>query len=201
MVLRVITASERKRLKRTFLWLFIATIALGDASWNPPLSRGADDDGSSPKVLGPRGLRAGEDISGELIARYLVTFMKSRTTDPLRTATVVTVTNEANQSCQITVDWIRGFETTPASRTNLSLEGGFTGDFCSRDIPPPLTTCNATSDPELTFHEGHAVVSSSVAAGCERLGVSARVYYTQGDNDGDLLAISDPKIVPTGKGN
>ena len=35
----------------------------------------------------------------------------------------------------------------------------------------------------------------------ERIGVSARVYYTTGGADEDLAAISDSKIVPFGKGN
>ena len=40
-----------------------------------------------------------------LIARYLVTFIKSRTTDSLRSATVVSMTNQAEKACQVAVEW------------------------------------------------------------------------------------------------
>jgi hypothetical protein len=136
-----------------------------------------------------------------LVARYLVTFLKSRTTDPLRSATVVSVTNQAEKACQVSVEWARGFEPPAACTTTVRLDPGTTTDLCSRTIPEPLTTCNGTCEPELTFHEGRAVVSSSTEKGCDRLGVSARVHYTTGDTDENLAAISDSKIVPFGKGN
>jgi hypothetical protein len=34
-----------------------------------------------------------------------------------------------------------------------------------------------------------------------QIGVSARVYYTSGDRDEELLAITDSKVVPFGKQN
>ena len=138
---------------------------------------------------------------GPLVARYIVTFIKSRTTDPLRSATVVSVTNQAESICQVSVEWVRGFLPPGACTTTVHLEAGITTDFCSRVIPAPLTTCNTTCDPELTFHEGRAVVHSSTEKGCGRIGVSARVYYTTGDADDTLAAISDSKIVLFGKGN
>ena len=145
--------------------------------------------------------RADEPYEGWLAPRYLVTYMKSRTTAPLRTATVVSVTNQAERTCQIAVEWVRGFELTPACTMMLSVDPGVTADVCSQAIPDPLTTCNATCEPELTFHEGRAVVSSSTDEGCERVAVSARVYYTNGGDGGDLAAISDSKLVLFGKGN
>jgi hypothetical protein len=135
------------------------------------------------------------------VARYIVTFIKSRTTDPLRSATVVSVTNQAEKACQVAVEWVRGFEPPAACTTTVRLDPGITTDLCSRAVPTPLTTCNATCEPELTFQEGRAVVSSSDEKGCERIGVSARVYYTTGDADEDLAAISDSKIVRFGQGN
>jgi hypothetical protein len=156
------------------------------------------DDGSKP--MEALAATAAEEAEPP-VARYLVTFIKSRTTDPLRSATVVTVTNQAEKTCQVSVEWARGFEPPAACTTTVRLDPGTTTDLCSRAIPAPLTTCNATCEPELTFHEGRAVVSSSAEKSCERLGVSVRVYYTTGDTDENLAAISDSKIVPFGKGN
>jgi hypothetical protein len=135
------------------------------------------------------------------VARYLVTFLKSRTTEPLRSATVVSLTNQAARPSQVSVEWVRGFEPPSACTTTVHLDPGITTDLCSRALPAPLTTCNAVCEPELTFHEGRAVVHSSAEEACERIGVSARVYYTTGDDDDDLTAISDSKIVLFGKGN
>lgn len=163
----------------------------------------AEDDGMVP--LQERAVTAADDDSqddtGPLAARYLVTFIKSRTTDPLRSATVVSVTNQAARACQVSVEWVRGFEPPSACTTTVRLDPGITTDLCSRAIPEPLTTCNATCEPELTFHEGRAVVRSSTKEGCGRIGVSARVYYTTGDDDASLSAISDSKIVRSGQGN
>src|SRR5262245_7855293 len=136
-----------------------------------------------------------ESYSGQ--PRYLVTFMKSRTTDPIRTATVVSVTNQTHYACHVSVNWFRGFDPNPVCTTIFDLDVGFQTDFCSRQIPDPITSCNATCAPELTFHEGKAVVS----ANCRDIGVSARVYYTSGDTDDAVSAISDSNVVRFGQGN
>lgn len=159
-----------------------------------PAALAATDDGS-----GPMPQYTEEAYSGQ--PRYLVTFMKSRTTDPIRTATVVSVTNQADYPCQVSVDWFLGFSPTPVCTTTFSVEAGFQTDFCSRKLPEPLTTCNATCDPELTFDEGKAVVRSSARHGCKDIGVSARVYYTRGSADDEVTAISDSKIVRFDEGN
>ncbi|MGH9956526.1 MAG: hypothetical protein ACREBC_05270 [Pyrinomonadaceae bacterium] len=73
-------------------------------------------------------------------------------------------------------------------------------DFCSRHLLSNITTCNSTCDPELTFTEGKAIVSSN--KGCWRIGLDARVYYTAGDTtDRGVAAVSNPKIVRAGGGN
>jgi hypothetical protein len=73
----------------------------------------------------------------------------------------------------------------------------FTVDFSSRRLPSELTTCNCICDPELVFDEGRVIVSSTMP----EIGVSARIYYTSGDQDSELLAITDSNIVAFGKGN
>jgi hypothetical protein len=58
-----------------------------------------------------------------------------------------------------------------------------------------ITTCNTICDPELTFTEGKAIVSSSAPDECSRIAVDARVYYTTGDvTDTGVVAVSNPKI-------
>jgi hypothetical protein len=85
------------------------------------------------------------------------------------------------------------------------LDSELTTDFCSRSLPGPITTCNAVCDPELTFNEGRAVVSSTTETAnnpdCAKIGVSARVYYTAGESDDVVSAITDSKIVRVGEGN
>jgi hypothetical protein len=141
---------------------------------------------------------------GQTAKRYLVTFMHSAIGETIRSATVVTATNQAGIPCAVQVDWFRGFESTPACTIALDLETDVTADFCSRDLPESLTSCNAACVPELTLHEGRAVVSSSAsdeAPQCAEIGVSARVYYTTGDQDEVVSAITDAKIVRVGQGN
>jgi hypothetical protein len=150
---------------------------------------------------------------GDTTKRYLVTYMNSQTQtsedgEPLemnRSATVVTVTNQSSGTCGIRIDWFRGFDPSAACTTTFALEEQLTADFCSRDLPIQITACNATCDPELTFHEGRAVVSSATQTAegpnCAAIAVSARVYYTTGEDDNALSAITDSKIVRVGEGN
>ena len=52
-------------------------------------------------------------------------------------------------------------------------------------------------NPELTFDEGRAIVSSRLP----QIGVSSRIYYTAGDGEEELLAITDSKVVRFGQAN
>ena len=131
--------------------------------------------------------------------RYLVTYMKSNTSGPTRTGTVVTVTNQAPHINRVFVYYYRGFSnnSSPDCVSALAIPPDFTVDFGSRNLPSLLTTLNSVCNPELTFHEGRVIVSSMFP----EIGVSSRVYYTRGDDDDELLAITDSKLVRFGGGN
>lgn len=125
--------------------------------------------------------------------RYLVTYIKSNIISVPSSATVVSVTNLTREVCHVSVEWFRGLTDTndnPSCITDFTLGADLTADFCSRDLPTGVTSCNSICDPELDFHEGRALVGAS----CEAIGVSGRVYYT-GEDDTDLEAITDPKII------
>jgi hypothetical protein len=131
--------------------------------------------------------------------RYLVTYMNSQTGARQRSATVVSVTNQSEKTNLVTVTWFKGFSdnSSPVGTTSFSIPPDYTVDFGSRDLPGELTVVNAVCNPELTFDEGRALVSSRYA----EIGVSARVYYTTGDKDENLQAITDSKLVQFGQGN
>jgi hypothetical protein len=131
--------------------------------------------------------------------RYLVTFMRSQTGVPIRSATIVSVTNQSPKPNLVTVSWFRGFtnNNSPVATTSMIIPADFQVDFGSRDLPGELTDVNVIPSPELTFDEGRAIVSSQLP----EIGVSVRLYYTSGDNDEQLLAISDSKVVVFGQGN
>ncbi|MBK6904529.1 MAG: hypothetical protein IPH04_17435 [Saprospirales bacterium] len=130
------------------------------------------------------------------VGRYLVTFMSSNTSGRVRSGTVVSVTNQSRNSNRVVVSFFRGFSNSPETCT-FTIPAGMTADFATRDLPNDLTVANALPTPELTFHEGRAIVSSVHP----EIAVSSRVYYTSGANDEQLLAISDSKIVAIGEGN
>lgn len=138
------------------------------------------------------------------VARYRVTYMKSNTAaTALRTATVVSITNQSLVTCGTSVDFKIGFGGT-ACTTNITLAPGETGDHCSRTIPSGVTTCNATCAPApgLAFAEGSAIVGSSILPSrCSAIAVSARTYYTQSLSDAPVSAITDAKVVRIGAGN
>lgn len=146
-----------------------------------------------------------EDLTGiqifpPMTPRYLVTYMNSQTANgAMRSATVVTVTNQSTLTNTVSVAFFRGFtdDSSPVGTATFAIPPQFTVDFASRQLPGELTVTNAVPTPELTFHEGRAIVSSR----WPDIGVSARVYYTAGDRDERLHAITDSKIVVYGDGN
>jgi len=133
------------------------------------------------------------------VPRYLVTYMNSQTGGPIRAATVVSVTNQANRTNRVSVSYFKGFtdNASPVGATSFAIPPDFTVDFSSRDLPTVLTVCNSVCSPELVFDEGRAIVSSVLP----EIGVSSRVYYTAGERDTELLAITDSKVVVMGRGN
>jgi hypothetical protein len=131
--------------------------------------------------------------------RYLVTYMNSQTGGAIRSATVVSITNMAKVTNRVVVTFFLGFQdnSAPVGVAAFSIPPDFTVDFSSRNLPGEITVVNAVSVPELTFNEGRAIVSST----SPEIGVSARVIYTKGDKDTDLLAITDSKVVLFAKQN
>jgi hypothetical protein len=142
------------------------------------------------------------DLYEEGVHRYLVTYMNSQATTAIRSATVVTVTNQSSRSCVVQIEWFRGFvPNTPVCTTTAAVAPGVTHDFCSRTLPGAITSCNSVCAPPLVFAEGKAIVSSSADVGCNLIGVEARLYYTMGAGDMAISAISNPKIVRAEEGN
>jgi hypothetical protein len=134
------------------------------------------------------------------IPRYLVTYMNSQTAnEAMRSATVVSVTNQSKLTNRVFVTFFKGFtdDSSPVGTASFSIPPQFTIDFASRHLPGELTVTNAVPNPELTFDEGRAIVSSM----WPEIGVSARVYYTAGDGDERLHAVTDSKVVVYGEGN
>ena len=133
------------------------------------------------------------------VPRYLVTYMNSQIGGRIRSATVVSVTNQSDKINRVFVSYFKGFSdnTSPVGVTAFAIPPDFTVDFSSRNLPGELTVCNSVCNPELVFDEGRAIVSSM----WPEIGVSSRIYYTSGDKDENLLSITDSKIVVFGKGN
>jgi len=131
--------------------------------------------------------------------RYLVTYMNSQTGGRVRSATVVSITNQSDRINRVFVSFFKGLtdDSMPVGVAAFPIPPQHTIDFSSRNLPGELTTCNAICNPELVFDEGRAIVSSM----WPEIAVSARVYYTAGDRDESLLSITDSNIVVYGKYN
>lgn len=132
--------------------------------------------------------------------RYLITYMNSQTANSaMRSATVVSVTNQSKLINRVFVTFFKGFsdDSSPVGTAAFAIPPQFTVDFGSRSLPDELTVTNAVPSPELTFDEGRAVVSSM----WPEIGVSARVYYTAGERDERLHAITDSNVVVYAEAN
>jgi len=133
------------------------------------------------------------------VPRYLVTYMNSQTAGRIRSSTIVTVTNQSARPNVVTVTWFKGFtnNSSPVGASSVVIPPDFTVDFGTRDLPSELTVVNSLPSPQLIFDEGRGIVSARLP----EIGVSARVYYTSGDRDEELLAITDAKVVVFSQGN
>ena len=133
------------------------------------------------------------------VARYLITFMNSQIGGRVRSSTIVSVTNQSTRPNVVTLSWFKGFtnNNSPVGVSTFSIPPDFTVEFGTRNLPSQLTVVSSLSNPQLVFDLGRGIVSSRLP----QIGVSARVYYTSGDRDEELLAITDSKVVPFGKAN
>lgn len=131
--------------------------------------------------------------------RYLVTYMLSVTSGRIRSGTVISITNQSKFTNRVIVTFFKGFTDNrfPVGTCAFSIPPEFTVDFASRNLPSDLCAVNCVPSPELTFDEGRAIVSSLYP----EIAVSSRVYYTGGNADNELFAITDSKVVQIGEGN
>jgi hypothetical protein len=141
----------------------------------------------------------GPQLAPGTIARFRVGYMNSQTGSTPRSATVITVVNEATTPCTISVDWRKGFSATGiggviCTTTFVDLRRGQSAEFCSRSVPSAVSLCNSTCSPALTLDEGNAVVGSTNTAACARITVSPRIYYFGNTADTSIQAITDPAV-------
>jgi hypothetical protein len=138
-----------------------------------PSAEAVEPDGSSGRsVSAPR--------APATTKRLVVTYASSITTAP-RTASAITVVNDAGIACDVRVEYYFGFSPSPpACSLTTVVASGVAHDFCSRDLPFNLTTCNSVCSGPLTFFEGKAIVYTNSAAACARIRANPRQYYTTG---------------------
>jgi hypothetical protein len=191
---------------KTLLWLTLLSCALVAMAAYPSLGFAADDRPAQngDELPGAAEVPAAPAPPGQT-ARYIVTYAKSNTqTTALRTATVVSVTNQGTASCTVSVQFLTGVGGGVAGTASAVVGVGSTLDFCSRPVPSGVTTCNALSVPSLVFFEGRAQVNSSTSTtlnNCQRIALSGRVYYTPSTADSPVSAITDSNIVRFNQGN
>jgi hypothetical protein len=158
-------------------------------------------------VLAVNGVLVNSVLAQE-VDRYLVTYVRSQSNTPIRSATAVTVVNQSSTTCRVRVEWfLDSNPTIPVCNRFRDVPAGGTFQFCSRNLSTSITNCDPICTPPLTSsptgNEGKAIVSSSNNFECSLLGVEARVYYTTGAGvlDTAISAISNSKIVRVDDGN
>jgi hypothetical protein len=182
-------------------WMLAAIVAIGVmGTWSSPtLAQLAPDVPGA--VLPPQPQQ--RDIEGQR-RQYWVTDMCSRANNQIPCATVVQIHNQSAGTCQIGVEYYKGFSSTPFCTTiNDSLAQGQQATSCSRDIGLP-ETCTLVCDPPLVFDSGYAIVHSS----CDAIGVQATIVTK--DTPGiavtssravNLIALRPPPIANANEGD
>lgn len=130
-----------------------------------------------------------------------IVYMNSDTTSSAsdRTATIVSITNQSSDPCEVSVDWSYADGSAVVCTTVSTIPPGATHQHCTRGVPILVSTCEATCAPALTFHEGSGVVSRLKT--CKNtLAIDARLYH-MGAGDSPVQGIADLKVIQFGKKN
>ena len=168
---------------------FIASAIIGMASLGSAM---AGSDQPRPGAAAPRAV----PVPSGQTARYVIPFFMSQTAfGTARAVTAITIFNSSTSSCNASVQFQYTNQTTNLCSISMTLAAGTSQTLCSRPVSDPLTGCNVSCSPALTFNSGHAFVSSSNSpSACNRLAVDPQVYYTNG-SDSALLGSSPLTIV------
>lgn len=181
---------------RKILYLSLAVAAAFATAPLGAIAQDQDNRSGSKAELAP------QIVVPPMLPRYLVTYFKSNTSPVvLRTASIVSITNQSLVSCSVGVQWRAG-GTLASCGATLAIPPGGQVDFCTRPIAFGTTICNSTCPGAgLTLHEGNAIVASSSTAACANIAISARTVYTTTTTDFPISAITDAKVVRFGTGN
>ena len=182
-----------KRLSSSLLGRFAWIVVLGVALGLPGPASAADDlTESEPAVGAPAAETLGH------VNAWDVTFVKSRTGDTINSMTAIGIRNTGKNACQTAVDWSIGGGGVVCT-TLLTISPGQSFQHCSRSVASGAVTCSATCDPEQTFVQGYATVTTTPT--CKsKLEVDARVYYLTGTPE-QITGVVDPKVISAGKKN
>ena len=131
--------------------------------------------------------------------RYTVAFAKTEMNSPIRSATVVTVTNNSSIGCLVNVAWFGKSSAASACINGLVVPAGQTVNLCSRALPSEIADCASACT--VSSADGRATVQSRLGEACGKIAVDARVYYTEGGSDNMLTAVTSSKVVKAGAAN
>ncbi len=116
--------------------------------------------------------------------RYIVGYYRSQTRGNIQASTIVSITNQAPGSCEVSVVWF-DLSNKSACRTTTNVGPLETHQHCSNALDPSIAECEVTcgEDPtslSLDSHEGRAVVTINNGRNClDNLIIDSRVYFTQ----------------------
>ncbi|HEX9904104.1 MAG TPA: hypothetical protein VGA77_03995 [Propylenella sp.] len=152
----------------------------------------------------PAGVRAEPRGIAGMERRYIVADVRS-VDSAVNVATIIKITNTSGRQCDYGVEFILDNQSTPLCKMIRNNRAHlFTTIFCFRNVPDAsganIAPCSVVCDPDLTSHDGKALIYSSESPGrCERMTVNAYVIHTSGD-DSQPLAARNAAIVKWNKG-
>lgn len=135
-------------------------------------------------------------LTAPITARSIVRYLKSQTAHRVRTVSVVTVTNEASRPNAITVTWLDACHSGRQARASSSfvIPPGFAVTFGSRPVPCAVASVESAPHRSVHFDDGQAVISARLP----QIAVQARLYWTSGEHDENLLAVAEREPAPFG---
>src|SRR4051794_30222989 len=134
---------------------------------------------STNSTQAPAAIARVPDVPGQ-VNRYTIPFFTSQNTlSGSQSYTGVAVLNNSTTTCDVSVKFQFGQESSNACVIKASISPRIALTFCSRAGHDPVFPCDTTCAGDgLTFTTGHIYIASTNSPACSNIDVDGHLFYT-----------------------
>ena len=189
---------------RQFLVLTIfaslATVGSNASIAGKSLSLTGEVQGSTHSGITPATIIAAPPV-GETYRYAIPHFVSSTGGASTSSFAAVSIRNASKVTCTASVTFQYASGAANVCVMTQSIPANESRVFCTRNGDLGFIGCQATCSPELTFQEGHALVSSTTGGACGAIQIDAQEFYVNAVSPAILLGASQLSVTNLKKSN